>query len=174
MKSSIKELQKIRGIGEVLAKRLVEAGHDSYEKLHALGEEGLRAIKGINPKAVKSILAQAAEFAESARKRHEVGIEELRAATGRLKERVEEIARSLKESLTEQVEEGGVRKLEKQISKILVSIEKVEGKLGKRRKRTARGISRAEARLAGLAEGNVKKAVRGIRRARKALKRIYA
>lgn len=174
MKKSLKELQKIRGIGEVLAKRLVDAGHDTYEKLHALGEEGLRAVKGIRPQSVESILAQAAELAESKGKERGRRVEGLRAAATTLRDQVEEIARSVKDRFADEVQGQGGQKLEKQVAKIMASIDRVEGKLEKRTKRAAKGLARAEERLAGLAEENVKAVEKGIQRARKALKRILA
>ncbi|WP_318258643.1 helix-hairpin-helix domain-containing protein [Geobacter anodireducens] len=75
-----KELQKIRGIGEVLAKRLAEAGHDTFEKIAAAGEEGLRAIKGMNPRSVAAIVAQAAELAKGRAEDRDRRVEELKAA----------------------------------------------------------------------------------------------
>lgn len=174
MKKSVKELQKIRGIGEVLAKRLVEAGHDTHEKLHALGEEGLRAVKGIKPQSVESILAQAAEFAEATGKERARRVEELRAAATTLRQQVEEISRSARERFADQIQGQVGKKLEKQVARIMTSFDRVEGKLEKRAKRAAKGLAKAEARLIGLVEGNVKEMEKGIRRARKSLKRILA
>ena len=31
MKKSLQELQKIKGVGEILAKRFIKAGYDSFE-----------------------------------------------------------------------------------------------------------------------------------------------
>jgi len=174
MKKSVKQLQQIRGIGEVLAKRLVEAGHDTYEKLHALGEEGLRTVKGIKSQSVGSILAQAAELAESKEKDRARRVEELRAAATTLRQQVEEISRSAKERFADEIQGQGGKKLEKQVARIMTLFDRVEGKLEKRAKRAAKGLARAEARLVGLVEGNVKEMEKGIRRARKSLKRILA
>ena len=43
----MQELQQIRGIGKVLAQRLIDAGNDSCAKVAALGEEGLKQFKGL-------------------------------------------------------------------------------------------------------------------------------
>jgi hypothetical protein len=51
-------LQQIRGIGKLLAQKLIAAGNDSCAKVAALGEAGLKEFKGINPKAIPAILAQ--------------------------------------------------------------------------------------------------------------------
>jgi predicted flap endonuclease-1-like 5' DNA nuclease len=40
MQKQISKLMKLRGLGDVLARRLVEAGIESYEKIVAVGEEG--------------------------------------------------------------------------------------------------------------------------------------
>ncbi|ABB31707.1 Helix-hairpin-helix DNA-binding class 1 [Geobacter metallireducens RCH3] len=174
MKKSLQDLQKIRGIGEVLAKRLVEAGHDTYEKLQALGEDGLRAVKGINPRAIGSILSQAAELVESKGKERARRVEELRSAALTLRGQVEEIARSVRDRFADEVQGQGGKKLEKQFTKIMTSFDRVEGKLEKRTKRAAKGLAKAEKRLAGLVDGTMKDVEKGVRRARKSLKRILA
>ena len=49
MKQRMRELQKLKGVGEVLSRRFVEAGYDTFAKIAAAGEEGLKKIQGLNP-----------------------------------------------------------------------------------------------------------------------------
>ena len=53
------ELQKLKGVGEVLARRFSEAGYDTFAKIAAAGEEGLRKIPGVNPRMLGSNVAEA-------------------------------------------------------------------------------------------------------------------
>lgn len=174
MKATEKELQKIKGIGEVLARRLVEAGHDSYAKVAALGEEGLKAIKGINPRAVSSIIAQATDLAKQGKADRAKRVEELKAAATTLRDQVEGIARSAKERFGEELQGKTGKKLEKELLKMAAALARTETKLESRVKRAGKGLAKAEKRLAGLTEEGLKGVGKGLRRARKSLKRIVA
>jgi len=59
MKSHMKELQKLKGIGEVLSRRLVESSYDTIAKVAAAEEKGLERIAGMNPQKLRSIVTQA-------------------------------------------------------------------------------------------------------------------
>jgi predicted flap endonuclease-1-like 5' DNA nuclease len=71
MKEQMKELQKLKGIGEVLSQRLVESSYDTIAKVAAAEEKGLERIPGINPQKVRSIVTQARRMTgEAERSRH--------------------------------------------------------------------------------------------------------
>jgi len=59
MKSQMKELQKLKGIGEVLSQRLVESSYDTIAKVAAAEESGLARIAGMHPQKLRSIVTQA-------------------------------------------------------------------------------------------------------------------
>ena len=59
MNNQMKELQKLKGIGEVLSQRLVESSYDTIAKVAAAEEKGLARIAGMNPKKLRSIVTQA-------------------------------------------------------------------------------------------------------------------
>lgn len=59
MKNQRKELQKLKGIGEILSQRLVEASYDTIAKVAAAEEKGLEKIAGMNPKKLRSVVTQA-------------------------------------------------------------------------------------------------------------------
>lgn len=68
MKNQIKELQKLKGIGEVLSQRLVESSYDTIDKVAAAEEKGLERIAGMNLQKVRSIVTQARKMTGEAEK----------------------------------------------------------------------------------------------------------
>src|SRR5659263_583798 len=68
MKKLLKELQQLKGIGEVLSQRLVEASYDTIAKVAAAEEKGLERIAGMNPQKVRSIVTQARKMTGEAEK----------------------------------------------------------------------------------------------------------
>lgn len=59
MKKQLEELQQLNGIGDVLARRLIEASYDTIAKVANAEEKGLARIAGLYPGKVRSIVAQA-------------------------------------------------------------------------------------------------------------------
>ena len=71
MKKQLKELQKLKGIGEVLSRRLVEASYDTVAKVAAAEEKGLEKIAGMNLQKVRDIVTQARKMTgESEKSQH--------------------------------------------------------------------------------------------------------
>ena len=68
MKEQMKELQKLKGIGEVLARRLVESSYDTIAKVAAAEKKGLERIAGMNPQKIQSIVTQARTMTGEAEK----------------------------------------------------------------------------------------------------------
>lgn len=68
MKKEMKELQELKGIGKVLAQRLIEASYSTVARVAAAEEHGLKRIPGMNPEKVRSIVAQAREMTAAAEK----------------------------------------------------------------------------------------------------------
>lgn len=59
MTNQLQELQQLDGIGEVLARRLIESSYDSIAKVASAEEKGLAKIAGLYPAKVRSIVSQA-------------------------------------------------------------------------------------------------------------------
>jgi Holliday junction resolvasome RuvABC DNA-binding subunit len=59
MKTQMKELQQLKGIGQVLSHRLVESSYDTIAKVAAANISGLGRIPGMNSQKVHAISAQA-------------------------------------------------------------------------------------------------------------------
>jgi len=70
MKNQKKELQKLKGIGDVLSQRLIESSYDTIAKVAAAEEKGLEKIAGMNPKKAQSIAIQARNMTGEAEKSH--------------------------------------------------------------------------------------------------------
>ena len=174
MKQSMKELQQLKGVGEVLSRRLVEAGYDTFAKIAAAGEEGLRKIQGLNPRIIQPLLAQAGEMIGEAQKSKAEKIYELKQKTDSLKVQVQEIALSLRDRFKDEITGKIGRKLEQDIVKVIASLEKVEGKLESKVKKAGKGLIKAEKRLANLADAKLKSVGKGLKKARKSLKRVYS
>ena len=68
MKEQMKELQKLRGIGEVLSRRLVESSYDTIAKVAGAEKKGLERIVGMNPQKVQDIITQARKMTGEAEK----------------------------------------------------------------------------------------------------------
>ncbi len=68
MMNQLKELQKLKGIGEILSRRLVESSYDTIAKVAAAEEKGLEKIAGMNPQKLRSIVTQARKMTGEAEK----------------------------------------------------------------------------------------------------------
>jgi predicted flap endonuclease-1-like 5' DNA nuclease len=66
----MKELQKLKGIGEVLSRRLVESSYDTISKVAGAEVQGLARIAKMNPQKVRAIVTQAREMTGNAEKSH--------------------------------------------------------------------------------------------------------
>jgi predicted flap endonuclease-1-like 5' DNA nuclease len=76
MEKQMKELQKLKGIGEVLSRRLIESSYDTIAKVAAAQEKGLERIAGMNPKKVRSVVTQARQMTGEAEKGRHTWVED--------------------------------------------------------------------------------------------------
>ncbi|NVN93139.1 MAG: helix-hairpin-helix domain-containing protein [Desulfuromonadales bacterium] len=179
MKAEIKELQKLKGVGEVLSRRLVEAGCDTFAKIVAAGEDGLKKIQGVNPKLVGAIIAQAVEMAgeilEENHKSKTEKIGELKQRVVCLRCQVQKVAFSVRDRFMDQVRGKNGKKVEQELVKMISTLEMVEAKLDDARmKRAGKVLTKAEKCLGDLTGAGIKNVGRGLKKARKSLKDVYA
>ncbi len=174
MKKAIKKLQKIKGLGEILAKRFIKAGYDSYESIVAAGEEGLRNIKGLNPHTIPSIIEQATKLAAEMNEQRARKLADIKAAAAAIRNQVEELGRALKERVAEELPKKRGTTIALQLNKMLTAIEQVERAVENRLKGARKKLAKASQCLAALsADTELKKLGGGLKKARKSLKRIY-
>jgi len=169
-----KELQKLKGVGEVLAARLAAAGLDTFAKVAAAGTAGLAQIRGINPRLIPSIISQAEALAGTAEGDRRQKVEELKKSAALLKKRLQDMPLQLKERFQAELTGKTGRKVEKELFKVLASLEKVERKMGQRVKKTGKGLVRAEKRLLELADASFKDVGKGLKKARKSLRKVFS
>jgi Holliday junction resolvasome RuvABC DNA-binding subunit len=173
-KQGMKELQKLKGVGKVLAQRFVEACYDTFKKVAAAGEEGLKKIPGVNPRMVRAIVTQAGELAGAAENNRTKKVEELKLRAASLKEQVQGIALGVRDRFKDEVAGKAGTKVEKEIVKVITSLEKVEETLESRVKKAGKGLAKAEKRLESLTDAGLKGVGKGLKKARKSLKRVFA
>ena len=174
MKRTVAELQRLKGVGDVLSRRLVDAGLDTYARIVEAGEEGLAKIRGLNPRMVASIVAQARELADEAKLDRAERVAALKQQAHALREQVQTIALSVRDRFGAEAAGKLGRKVEKELVKMITSLEMLEGKLEGRVKKAGKRLVKAEKRLAGLADSGLKGVGKGLKKARKSLKRVYA
>jgi hypothetical protein len=174
MDGALKDLTRLRGIGPVLGRRLLDAGLDGFEKIAGAGEDGLKKILGLNPRMIPSLLSQVAGMAADAECARESALEEMRQRIDRLVGTVRDMAAHVKDRLGPEGVGRHGKKIETEIFKILVLLDKLTTRLGTKRKRTAKGLDRAEKRLLSLKDAGMTEIEKGLRKSRKSLKRIFA
>lgn len=165
----IKKLMQLRGVGHTLATRFKDSGLDSFDRIVAAGEEELKKIKGINPRAISSILAQAAEMSAKA---SEQAVHLVRDRAATLCGRVQEIAEDARQRFGEEMKGKTGKKVEKEILRIAGSLQDASQKLKKKKKRAVKVFAKVEKRLAAAEETGLKDLRRSLKRTRKSLKKI--
>ena len=168
------ELKQLKGVGEVLSQRLAEAGYDTVAKVAAAGEDGLTKVPGINRRMIPALLEQAGQLAGEGRTTKAQKVEELKQRVAGLKEQVHGIAQRVRESFPEEIAGKSGKQVEKQIMKVISSLEKVEKNLETKVNRARKGMAKAEKRIALLAEAKVVDIGKGLKKARKSLKKVYS
>ncbi|MBI5656234.1 MAG: helix-hairpin-helix domain-containing protein [Geobacter sp.] len=168
------KLRQLKGVGDVLARRLVENGLDTYEKIVVAGEEGLRAVKGLNPRSVSAILAQATALSEKLSADKAERIAGLKQHVATLRETVQTCAASAKERFSEALKGKPGQKLTRTLVQTLDTLDKVEVKLHKRVKKAGKGLTKASRRMEKIVEADLDGVRKGLKKTRKALKRVLA
>ena len=169
-----KELQRLRGIGGVLAERLVAAGLDDFDKIVAAGATGLVRIRGLQFRAIPSILAQAADLATAGKAQRRRRIGELKQAARIVRMRLGNGLSNFRERFPEEFASPGGLKLEGELLRLLSLLLRVEQKLDRRVKRAEKGVRHAERLADEMAEAPFEAASARANKSRKALQRVFA
>jgi phosphopantetheine adenylyltransferase len=163
----IKKLSRLRGVGVVLAARLKESGLGSYDRIIAEGADGLHKIRGINPRAIPAILAQAAEMVTE---ESDKTVTQVVDRTSLLSNRVQEIAKNVRDRFGEELKGKTGKKVEKEILEIAGILDPNSLKIQK--KRVAKGLAKAEKKLVVAEDASLKKIRKCLKRTRKSLNKI--
>lgn len=174
MKAPDRELLQLKGVGEILGKRFVEAGLDSCAKIVEAGVDGLKRIKGINPRILDSLLEQAAQIAAVATVNRESRVNELKQSVVGLRETVQGLVTASRERFPKDLSGRKGRALTKDLVKIMDALDGIEKKLPKRLTRAGKGLLKAEKRVSCLTDATLPKISKGLKKARKSLRRVLA
>jgi len=174
MKTPDRELLQLKGVGEILSKRFIEAGLDSCEKIVAAGVDGLKRIKGLNPRILDSLLEQAGQIAAVATVNRETRVNELKQSVAGLRETVQGLVAVSRERFPKDLSGRKGRALTKDLVKIMDALDGIEKKLPKRLMRAGKGVLKAEKRVSILAEATLPKISKGLKKTRKSLQRVLA
>jgi len=166
------ELQQLKGVGRILGKRLYDAGFDSFAKIAQAGEEGLKKVRGVNPRYISSILEQAQQLSEAAHTGHTghpARVEALQQRLSEVKEKVETLAETTRKRFQEEMSGKVGKKLTSDLVRIEAALERMHDGGKNCSKRAGKALAKAQERVAGLEDVSLKKVRKGLKRARKAV-----
>jgi len=169
MVQSTADLKQLKGVGMILGKRLYDAGFDSFSKIAQAGEEGLRKVRGISPRAIGTIIEQAKELAGTQHQGEEERSEAMQQRVSEVKEKIETLAQTTRDRFGEEMSGKCGRKLSSDLVRIEDALVQMHGFGKKRSKRADKALVKAEKRVTGLEDASLKKVRKGLKRARKAV-----
>ena len=172
MSDPVQDLQQLRGVGAVTARRLVAAGLDTFPAIIKAGEEGLRALPGINPRSIPAILEQAATLSAQAEPATSDPADELKLMVADLRAAIQGIAVAARERFPEELAGKIGRKVTRNMVAGLDALYAIEELLERRPKRSRKALTKVRKRLEGLSEGEFMAIRKGLKRARKTLERV--
>jgi len=167
MVQSTADLKQLKGVGMILGKRLYDAGFDSFSKIAQAGEEGLRKVRGISPRAIGPILAQAKELAALQHQDEGERGEAMQQRVTEVREKIETLAQTTRDRFQNEMTGKGGRKLGSDLSRIEDALVQMHGLGKKRSKRADKALVKAEKRVTGLEDASLKKVRKALKRARK-------
>lgn len=166
------DLQQLKGVGSILAKRLFDAGLDTFSKIAQAGEEGLKKVRGINPRAIGSILEQAKQLSEAPQSGHAQRVETVKKQLSEVREKIETLALETRERFRKELTGRCGKKVTSDLVRIEDALLQMAEVGGKRSKRAGKALVKAEKRVTGLEDASLKKVRKGLKRARKAVLKV--
>jgi len=167
MEQKAEDLRQLKGIGEILAKRLGEAGLDSFAKIAEAGEEGLKEIHGVTSRNINSILEQAKRLSEAAHAGRAARVETLHLRLSEVKEQIRALTETTRVRFQEELPGKCGKKLTSDLVRIEDALERMHDVCTKGSKRAGKALAKAHKRVSGLEEAGIKKVHKGLKRARK-------
>lgn len=169
MNKDTNDLQQLKGIGTVLAKRLEAAGLADYERIVNAGVDGLSAIPGIKEREIPSILAEAQQLLENKQRVREERIAGIRVRAGMAREKANSLVEATRQRLGEKISEKGNRRLDGDLCGVAKLLDRLDNDPLKRLKRIERGLDKVEKRMDQLTESGFKKVHKGLKKSKRAL-----
>lgn len=162
MVQSTTELNRLKGVGIVLGKRLHDAGFDSFAKIAEAGEEGLKKVKGMSPRTIGSIVEQSRHL-----DKEQPGVMQRRVAE--VRDKVETLAQKTRDRFGEEMSARCGRKISSDLNRIETALFQMHDFDKKGSKRADKALVKAEKRVTGLEDASLKKVRKGFKRAKKAV-----
>lgn len=169
MVQSTADLKRLKGVGSILGKRLYDAGFDSFTKIAQAGEEGLRKVRGISPRAIGSIIEQARQLAGIGDLEEPQAHEEIPGRVIEVREKIETLAQRTRERFSAKMNGRCGKKMASDLIRIEDALSQIHGFGKKRSKRAGKALVKAEKRVTGLEDASLKKVRKGLKRAKKAV-----
>lgn len=167
MKQTAKQLRQIKGIGEVLVKRLQDAGLDSFAKIARAEQESFKKIKGLHQRDVSSIREQALRLAEAGHPDHRLSAEQLQQRLSEVKGEIRTLAQATRDRFEENMAGKCGKKLDAELVRIEETLERLNLAGKKRAKRAGKALDTVHQRVGDLAEdASLKKVRKTLKRAR--------
>ena len=167
MVQSAADLRQLKGVGAILGKRLYDAGFDSFAKIARAGEEGLRKVRGVSPRAIGSILEQSRQLAGMEQHEEAGTAQGIHQRVSEVRELIESLAQAARDRYQEEMTGRCGRKLSSDLVRIEDALVQMQGLGKKRSKRAGKALVKAEKRVAGLEDASLKQVRKGLKRARK-------
>jgi hypothetical protein len=169
MVHTAEDLQQLKGVGRILAKRIYDAGFDSFRKIADGGEEGLQKVRGIPPRSIAPILEQARQLAEGPPKDSPERQEQVKKQVAEVREKIQILAKDARARFQEKLAGKTGKKMTADLVRIEDALQQMGSDGQKRVKRTEKALSKAGKRVDGLEEASLKKIRKSLKRARKAV-----
>lgn len=169
MVQSTADLKQLKGVGMILGKRLYDAGFDSFTKIAQAGEEGLKRVRGVSMRSIRSILEQSRELAGLERNKESEPADAMQQRVSEVREKIESVAQTTRDRFSEEMTGKCGKKLSSDLARIENALVQMHDFGRKRSKRASKALIKAEKRVSGLEEASLKKIRKGFKRARKAV-----
>ena len=169
MTQTAQDFQQLKGVGRILAKRLFDAGFDSFAKLAHADKDALAKVRGLPPRSIASILAQARELSKASNADRQARAEALTKRLSEVKEQVQTLAQATRQRFEQELAGKSGKKLTCDLVRIEDALERLSDGGKKGSKRAGKALVKAEKRVAGLEQASLKKVHKGLKRARKAV-----
>ncbi|GAW66292.1 DNA-binding protein [Geoanaerobacter pelophilus] len=169
MVQSTEDLKRLRGVGIVLGKRLFDAGFDSIAKIAEAGEEGLKKVRGVSPRAISSIVDQSRQLAGMSQHPGKGPEEVMQRRVAEVRGMVETLAEKTRDRFGQEMSKGCGKKISSDLNRIEMALLQMHDFGKKRSKRVDKALVKAEKRVTGLEDATLKKVRKGFKRAKKAV-----
>lgn len=171
MVNSVADLQQLKGVGAATAKLLQDAGYDSFASIAEAGEDGLKKVRGLHPRGIRSIVEQARNLSAEEQLESPQQQETIDEQLGEVREKIQSLAESARERFQQRLTGKKGKRLSSDLLRIEDTLEQMTGGGKKRRNRAGKALRKAQKRLAGLENASLKKIRKSVKRARKVMQR---